>query len=91
MVLKLIQSGGFTGRTKLAEEDLSAYPPSLEKEVELLFAAVQAEGDVLQANATRDQLHYFVEYNNRRLPVSLINPSSVLSNIIERLKKQLHY
>lgn len=91
MMLKLIQSGGFIGRAKFAQEELSVYPKVLEDTVTALFDAFRNPEASEQETGQPDQLLYFLEYDNNRIPINRVTLSPELQLIIDRLKKQLHY
>lgn len=91
MILKLIQSGGFLGRTKFAEEELSTFPKGIQDQINQLFSAVENKYDISSSVREPDQLQYFLEYNNCRLPISSTTISPELDALVHMLMQQLHY
>lgn len=90
MILKLIQSGGFLGRSKFAEKELSSFPKEIQDKISQLFSA-ENKYDTSSSVKGPDQLQYFLEYNNCRLPIisTAVNPE--LETVINMLMQQLHY
>jgi hypothetical protein len=93
MQLKLIQSGGFTGRRKVAEEELSDHPEALKAQVEDIFSQpTPPEGEGNEpGDLNRDKPVYYVEYNGKSLPLDNIPANQHLEKLIESMKEKLHY
>ncbi len=89
MKIKLIESGGFTGRTRFAEEDISHHSKQLIGSIENAFYSEDIAA--VDIDPSRDKKKYFIEYNDRSLPVESIVASPELKALIEKLKKNLHY
>lgn len=90
MKVKLIQGGGFMGRTKSAEEDLSGYPLDVKQHLENAFAKLQksAANDSLK----RDDLNYFIEYDGNRVQLSEgAELPKELHGLVDKLKNDLKY
>jgi hypothetical protein len=92
MKLKLIQSGGFTGRSKFAEEDLSLYPGQLQSELDEHLASFQKNNGRSEKSSGRDVYKYYVEYKGVRFPVEeALFKSLQFSTLLNKLITQLHY
>jgi hypothetical protein len=100
MKVKLIQAGGFMGRSKFAEEDLSDYDAEVKDHLDKVF--LKTEGAPIDhlpsgsnnrtSSLVRDNLYYFIEYNGHRARIednaSLPNE---LQRLFETLKERLEY
>ncbi|SEB05421.1 hypothetical protein [Pedobacter hartonius] len=92
MILKLIQSGGFAGRSRFAEEDLSCHSLKLQEYLDSHFSALQGKMMSHLPPLQRDAFQYFVEYKGTRLPVDeKIKLEPEFAEILEMLKSKLHY
>lgn len=91
MKIKLIQSGGFMGRTKVAEEEAASYPPVLQQHLENIFAHAQESTEAASSDTSRDAFSYFVEYNGKLLPLQAIKPTPEFDKLLDTLKGKLHY
>jgi hypothetical protein len=89
MKLKLVQTPGFVGRKKVAEEDLSQYSPSLQKHVADLFSNSAAGID--NTSPVPDKEKLFLELDGKRLPVDTAASNKELKNLIERMKDNLKF
>lgn len=88
MKLKLIQAGGFTGKTKTAEEDLAQHESILQQHVTELFNQPAEEAPKTQV---RDKEQLFLEFEGKVLPVQQLNPNSELKKLIAQMSNQLAY
>ncbi|CAM3949940.1 hypothetical protein SAMN06265348_104104 [Pedobacter westerhofensis] len=92
MKLKLIQSGGFAGRSKSAEEELSSYPKQVQEYLDGQIAAFQSKAALAPQSADPDSFRYFIEYKGSRIPCDdQIGQLPELAEIIIQLKAKLHY
>jgi hypothetical protein len=92
MKLKLIQSGGFMGRSKFAEEDLSCHSGELQESLDKHFSEFKMRPITNDPPVQRDSTQYFVEYNGTRLPIDEeIKLKPELAEVLEKLKANLHY
>lgn len=94
MKLKLIQTGGFMGKLMTAEEDLEGYPATLIRFIENVFREKSKKNnqpDKPGDSHSRDQFQYFVEFNNKRLPVEALESDLEFARLLSKLKEQLHY
>jgi len=92
MIVKLIQSGGFAGRSRFAEEDLSCHSPRLQEYLDNHFSSFQNSRMAHSPPLQRDTFQYFVEYKGTRLPVDEeIKLEPEFAEILEMLKSKLHY
>ncbi len=89
MKLKLIESGGFAGLRKVAEEDLSEQPQELKAHIENTFAQPAPSVNANPLARDKEQLH--IEYEGKVLPVSAIQSDSELAALIEKMKPNLKY
>lgn len=92
MKLKLIQSGGFTGKTRYAEEDLSGQPKQLQEYLDKHIAAFQKDGNPAKKTVSRDTYNYFIEYKGIIMPLDdELFSTAEMSTILTQLKANLHY
>lgn len=92
MKIKLIQSGGFIGKSKFAEEDLSGYPEQLHKDLDEHISVFQNRAIPAKKTPGRDTFQYFLEYNGTRVPVNEnMFSAPQFSEMLARLKTKLHY
>lgn len=92
MKLKLIQSGGFVGREKTAEEDISSHPPLVMQALKDFFDAKDATGIDNNVTSSRDAFAYSVEYDNKIVPAKeLTAQKPELKGIIDKLMGELKY
>ncbi len=91
MKIKLIQSGGFMGRTKTAEEEVSFFSPEFQKFLENTFVHTPTDTSDTSPGASRDTFDYFLEYNGKALPLHVIPPSPAFDQLLKSLKAKLHY
>ena len=89
MKLKLVQTPGFVGRKKVAEEDLSQYSPSLQKHVADLFTNSAAGAGDLPPVPDKEKL--FLELDGKRLPVDAAVANEELKNLVERMRENLKF
>ncbi|MET1055533.1 MAG: hypothetical protein ABWY16_09510 [Pedobacter sp.] len=92
MKIKLIQSGGFAGKSKFAEEDLSGHPEQLQAYLDEQLSEFQNRDSATQMSSSRDTFSYSIEYKGIRMPVSdeaVLAPE--LTRILTKLKSNLHY
>ena len=89
MKIKLIESGGFAGLTKVAEEDLSGQPQKIKEHLENAFAQPTPAADTNSLARDKEQLH--VEYNGKVLPVAALPQDGELGALIEKMKSNLQY
>jgi hypothetical protein len=88
MKLKLIQAGGFAGKTKIAEEDLDLHATVLQEHLTELF---NRPLDAAPKSQARDKEQLFLEFGGKVLPVQQLNPNSQLEKLIEQMSGQLRY
>ena len=88
MKLKLVQTAGFVGRKKIAEEDLSQYPSALQKHVTDLFSNTIAADNL---PATPDKEKLFLEMDGKRLPVQSLAANDEFKKLIETMKENLKF
>jgi len=92
MKLKLIQTGGFAGRSKYAEEDLSSHPAALQQELDQHFPGGNVQAKSNMTSQSRDAFQYFLEYKGIRIALNEeIKASPYIEDLLQRLKEQLHY
>jgi len=92
MKIRLIQSGGFIGKSKFAEEDLSGYPKQLHTDLDEHIAAFHDRAIPAKKQPGRDTYNYFLEYNGTRMPVDEnMFSAPEFSAILALLKTKLHY
>jgi len=92
MKLKLIQSGGFVGREKTAEEDISSHPPTVQQALTDFFDANATTETGNNAANSRDAFEYTVEYDNKIVPaLQLTTQKPELKAIVDKLMGQLKY
>ena len=92
MKLKLIQTGGFAGKSKYAEEDLSLHPAQLQQELEQHFPTAVVQTTASKASPSRDEFEYFLEYKGVRIALTDdMKATPVIEDLLKRLKEQLHY
>ena len=88
MKLKLVQTPGFVGRKKVAEEDLSQYSPSFQKHVADLFTSAAGTDN---SPSAPDKEKLFLELDGKRLAVPSSAANEELKNLIERMKENLKF
>jgi hypothetical protein len=76
------------GRKKIAEEDLSQYPSSLQKHVTDLFSNTIATDNL---PAVPDKEKFFLELDGKRLPVQSLAANEEFKKLIERMKGNLRF
>lgn len=86
MKLKLIQTGGFVGKTKTAEEDLDNHNSVLQDHVAELFNQVPVE---IPKNQVRDKEQLFLEFNGKILPLYQLSLNPQLEKLIADLNGKL--
>src|SRR5258706_13948404 len=91
MKLTLIQSGGFTGKTKIAEEDLSDHPEALQQFVKQAFLQKPAKKDQTNPDMSRDKESYSLEYNGTNRPLDALTKNDDLDRLIKKMKGNLKY
>lgn len=92
MILKLIQSGGFAGKTKFAEEELSSASTGLQEYLHKRFSEFPEEPAAGGPSAQRDAFQYFLEYNGTRLPLAEdTEMEPEFAAFLAQLKAKLHY
>jgi hypothetical protein len=92
MKVKLIQGGGFMGRTKSAEEDLSGYSPDLKQHLVNTLAKLQESATANTDSLKRDDFDYFIEYNGNRAKLSEDTElPKELHGLVDKLKNDLKY
>jgi hypothetical protein len=92
MIVKLIQGGGFMGRTKSAEEDLSGYPSDVKEHLENTLAQLQKSTTDNTDSAKRDDFNYFIEFNGNRVELSENSElPKELHGLVDKLKNDLKY
>ena len=91
MKIKLIQAGGFMGRSKVAEEELTAYPTEVQQQLEETFSKAQQTPAAVPPSASRDAFHYLIVYKGKTIPLEAIKMTPELSGIIGQLKAKLKY
>jgi hypothetical protein len=92
MKLKLIQGGGFLGKAKYAEEELSSHPEIVQEHLNELFSKSQNQPPSEQAAGSRDAFQYFVEYQGNRIPIGdKVTLTPEINDIVNKLKGELHY
>jgi hypothetical protein len=89
MKIKLIESGGFAGLRKVAEEDLSDHPEALKEHIENAFAQPKPAVNANSAARDKEQLH--LELDGKVLPLNAIEESGELKELIQKLKSNLQY
>jgi hypothetical protein len=89
MELKLIQAGGFTGKHKVATEDLATYPEAIKQHVHQAF--YEAKEKQHNASHVRDKEHFFLEYDGIKVPIATFKADVKLDQIIKKLKANLQY
>lgn len=88
MKLKLIQAGGFAGKTKTAEQDLDLHESILHQYLTELFNQPAAETPKTQV---RDKEQLFLEFEGKVLPVQQLNSNPELKKLIAQMSDQLTY
>jgi len=91
MKLTLIQSGGFAGKTKIAEEDLSNYPETLQQFVKHAFLQQPVKKEQAPPGMSRDKESYSLEYNGTSLPLNALVKNDDLDKLIKKMKANLKY
>lgn len=91
MKLTLIQSGGFAGITKIAEEDLSKKPPALQRYVKNIFSKKPVKTEPSTVDMGRDKENYFLEYNDTRVSLNTIKMNDDLQKLVLKMKNNLKY
>jgi hypothetical protein len=92
MKVKLIQGGGFIGRTKSAEEDLSGYSLDVKQQLENALAKLQKSAAINIDSLKRDDFNYFIEYNGNRVQLSEDTElPKELHGLVDKLKNDLKY
>ncbi|AHF17167.1 hypothetical protein [Niabella soli] len=94
MKLKLIQAGGFAGKPMTAEDDLSKYPATLIQFVKTAFSNMDKAAN--RSSPAKpvpypDSFRYFVEFDNKQLPLEVLENNIEFTRLISKLKAQLHY
>ncbi|MGI4022412.1 MAG: hypothetical protein ACRYFA_12975 [Janthinobacterium lividum] len=88
MKLKLIQAGGFAGKTKIAEKDLEQHETILQQQLTELFRQPLKAAPKSQV---RDKEQLFLEFDGKRLPVQQLGSNPQLSKLIAQMINQLTY
>jgi len=91
MKLTLIQSGGFTGKTKIAEEDLSNHPEELQQFIKQAFLQKPAKKDQTTPDKSRDKESYSLEYDGTNLPLNALAKNDDLDKLIKKMKANLKF
>jgi hypothetical protein len=92
MKVKLIQGGGFMGRSKSAEEDLTEYSPDVKQHLEDTLEELQKSATANTDSAKRDDFNYFIEYNGNRAQLSEDTElPKELHGLVDKLKNDLKY
>lgn len=92
MKVKLIQGGGFMGRSKSAEEELSGYSDDLKQHLENTLAKLRGTPAARAASLKRDDFDYFIEYNGNRARLSEDTElPTELHSLVDKLKNDLKY
>ncbi|RYY30222.1 MAG: hypothetical protein EOP41_01110 [Sphingobacteriaceae bacterium] len=86
MKLKLIQTGGFIGKTKVAEADLTKHEGILQDHVAELF---NQDPQPVPQNKIRDKEQLFLEFNGKVLPLYQLELNPQLAKLIADLNGQL--
>ena len=91
MVLKLIENGGFVGRSRSAELDMQTLSAD-EKQVLEDFFLAKKDKSTSAGGKGRDQFQYVIAYQGKSISLSEIPPANkLLAGIIENLMAQLQY
>lgn len=88
MKLKLIQTAGFAGKKKMAEEELDDYENVLQQHVTDLF---QQELPPAPENSFRDKEQMFLEFDGKVLPLQQLSLNPQLEQLIEQMNGQLRF
>jgi hypothetical protein len=92
MKVKLIQGGGFMGRTKTAEEDLSEYSLDVKQHLENTVAKLQQSATANTDSEKRDDFDYFIEFNGNRAKLTEdAELPQELRSLVDKLKNDLKY
>lgn len=91
MKLTLIQTGGFTGKTKTAEEDLSNHPQELQQFIKQVFLQKTVKKDPVKEDLSRDKENYSLEYNDISLPLNTLAKNENLDKLIKKMKSNLKF
>ena len=92
MKVKLIQGGGFMGRIKTAEEDISGYPSDVKQHLENVLAQLHELATANTDSLKRDDFNYFIEYNGNRAQLSEDTQlPKELHGLVDKLKNDLKY
>ena len=92
MLLRLIQAGGFAGKPKYAEIDISEYPADLQNELIEYLCNKPAEGSSTTQSVSRDAFKYIFQYENKQKEIGeTLELSPALEQLFEQLKEDLHY
>lgn len=91
MKLTLIQSGGFVGKPKIAEEDLSDHPEALQQHVKSIFSKKAIKTEQPTKDMSRDKETYSLEFNGTNLPLNAVKMNDDLQKLITKMKGNLKY
>ena len=87
MKLKLIESGGITGRKRTAEMDISDQPKELHQQIQSIINVAPAKKE----DKYRDRVNYFIEYDGKSSPLRSILLTGKLKDVIVKLRGKLQY
>ena len=91
MKITLIQKGGFAGQTKIAEEELSAWPTSLQEHVQKAFSQIPEKLSAGNDQRSRDKESYFLEFAGTNLPLEAVETNEETISLIKKMKANLKY
>jgi hypothetical protein len=91
MKITLIQSGGFTGKAKIAEEELSNYPEALQQLIKQAFLKKPLSKEPVSRDMSRDKESYSLELNGANLPLDALPRNDDLDELIRKMKSNLKY
>jgi hypothetical protein len=89
MKLKLVESGSFTGKKRVAELDLSGYPQKLVTQLKNAFNEKVSGKQVDSLSRDKEQL--FLEFENQVRPLNEIPLSEEMKSLVEDLKSKLNW
>jgi hypothetical protein len=91
MVLKLIEAGGFIGRSKSAELDVNALSPDEQKVIRDFFSEKENKS-TFSSGKSRDQFQYSIEFEGKSITLPEVpSENKMLSDIFEKLVDKLQY
>ena len=90
MKLLLIETGGFLGKSKMAELDLNDMPKNRSNVIKQYFEEHKTVARPRQTKK-RDNYEYFWNYNNRMIPVNQEDLPDEIEQLFLSMKENLAY